>query len=95
MFRFTTIKPGPVPGPKGAMQAPHLVVTVLMRGLLKHLLTRIYFPDDPGNAADPILQLVPEERRATLVAKRSAQAKATLQWNLILQGENETVFFDF
>jgi protocatechuate 3,4-dioxygenase alpha subunit len=95
VFRFTTIKPGPVPGPKGAMQAPHLVVTVLMRGLLKHLLTRIYFPDDPGNAADPILQLVPAERRATLVAKRSAQAKATLQWNLVLQGENETVFFDF
>jgi protocatechuate 3,4-dioxygenase alpha subunit len=95
VFRFTTIKPGPVPGPKGAMQAPHLVVTVFARGLLKHLLTRIYFPDDPGNAADPILLLVPAERRATLVAKRSPQAKATLQWNLVLQGENETVFFDF
>lgn len=94
-FRFTTVKPGPVPGPKGAMQAPHLVVTVFMRGLLKHLLTRIYFPDDPGNAGDPILLLVPAERRATLVAKRSPQAKATLQWNLVLQGENETVFFDF
>lgn len=94
-FRFTTVKPGPVPGPKGAMQAPHLVVTVFMRGLLKQLLTRIYFPDDPGNAGDPILLLVPAERRATLVAKRSLQAKATLEWNLVLQGENETVFFDF
>ncbi|HEX4522738.1 MAG TPA: protocatechuate 3,4-dioxygenase subunit alpha [Casimicrobiaceae bacterium] len=94
-FRFTTIKPGRVAGPKGAMQAPHLVVTVFMRGLLKHLLTRIYFPDDPGNAGDPILLLVPTERRATLVAKRSPQAKATLQWNLVIQGENETVFFDF
>jgi len=94
-FRFTTVKPGPVPGPKGAMQAPHLVVTVFMRGLLKQLLTRIYFPDDPGNAGDPILLLVPADRRATLVAKRSPQAKATLQWNLVLQGENETVFFDF
>jgi protocatechuate 3,4-dioxygenase alpha subunit len=94
-FRFTTIKPGSVPGPKGAMQAPHLVVTVFMRGLLKHLLTRIYFPDDPGNAGDPILLLVPAERRATLVAKRLPQSKATLQWNLVLQGENETVFFDF
>jgi protocatechuate 3,4-dioxygenase alpha subunit len=94
-FRFTTIKPGPVPGPKGAMQAPHLVVTVFMRGLLKQLLTRIYFPDDPGNAADPILLLVPADRRATLIAKRSPQAKAVLQWNLIVQGENETVFFDF
>ena len=94
-FRFTTVKPGPVQGPKGAMQAPHLVVTVFMRGLLKHLLTRIYFPDDPGNASDPILLLVPAERRATLVAKRLPQAKAALQWNLVLQGENETVFFDF
>jgi protocatechuate 3,4-dioxygenase, alpha subunit len=93
-FRFTTVKPGPVPGPNGAMQAPHLVVTVFMRGLLKQLLTRIYFPDDPGNAGDPILLLVPADRRATLVAKR-LPAKATLQWNLIVQGENETVFFDF
>ena len=49
-FRFTTVKPGPVPGPDGGMQAPHLVVTIFMRGLLKHLLTRIYFPDDPANA---------------------------------------------
>jgi protocatechuate 3,4-dioxygenase alpha subunit len=94
-FRFTTVKPGPVPGPKGAMQAPHLVVTVFMRGLLKQLLTRIYFPDDPGNTGDPILLLVPADRRATLVARRSPQAKAMLQWNLVLQGENETVFFDF
>jgi protocatechuate 3,4-dioxygenase, alpha subunit len=94
-FRFTTVKPGPVPGPNGAMQAPHLVVTVFMRGLLKQLLTRIYFPDDPGNAGDPILLLVPADRRATLVAKRLPQAKATLQWNLVVQGENETVFFEF
>jgi protocatechuate 3,4-dioxygenase alpha subunit len=94
-FRFTTVKPGAVPGPKGAMQAPHLAVTVFMRGLLKQLLTRIYFPDDPGNAGDPILLLVPADRRATLVAKRAPQAKATLQWNLVLQGKNETVFFDF
>jgi len=93
-FRFTTVKPGAVPGPNGSMQAPHLVVTVFMRGLLKHLLTRIYFPDDPGNADDPVLLLVPADRRATLVAKPSP-AKATLQWNLVLQGENETVFFDF
>ena len=94
-FRFTTVKPGAVPGPNGATQAPHLVVTVFMRGLLKQLLTRIYFPDDPGNAGDPILLLVPADRRATLVAKRSPKAKATLQWNLVVQGENETVFFDF
>ncbi|HEY2865014.1 MAG TPA: protocatechuate 3,4-dioxygenase subunit alpha [Casimicrobiaceae bacterium] len=94
-FRFTTVKPGPVPGPRSAMQAPHLVVTVFMRGLLKHLLTRIYFPDEPANAGDPILGLVPAERRSTLVARRSPHGKATLQWNLILQGDEETVFFDY
>jgi len=94
-FRFATVKPGSVPGPNGAMQAPHLVVTVFMRGLLKQLLTRIYFPDDPANASDPILLLVPAERRGTLVATRLPRQKAALQWNLVLQGENETVFFDF
>jgi protocatechuate 3,4-dioxygenase alpha subunit len=94
-FRFTTVKPGPVPGPRGAMQAPHLVVTVFMRGQLKQLLTRIYFPDEPANAGDPILGLVPAERRATLVGRRSPQGKATLQWNLHLQGDEETVFFDY
>lgn len=93
-FRFTTVKPGAVPAPHGAMQAPHLVVTLFMRGLLKQLLTRIYFPDDGANAADPTLQLVPAERRATLVAQRLPQ-KDTLQWNVVLQGTGETVFFDF
>lgn len=93
-FRFTTVKPGAVPGPSGAMQAPHLVVTLFMRGLLKQLLTRIYFPDDGANAVDPTLQLVPAERRATLVARRLPQ-KNTLQWNIVLQGADETVFFDF
>jgi protocatechuate 3,4-dioxygenase alpha subunit len=95
VFRFTTIKPGPVPGPGGEMQAPHLVVTVFMRGLLKQLMTRIYFPDEPGNAADPILRLVPDKRRQTLVARRSQHASAPLQWDIALQGEAETVFFDF
>jgi protocatechuate 3,4-dioxygenase alpha subunit len=94
-FRFSTIKPGSVPGPAGQMQAPHLVVTVFMRGLLKQLMTRIYFPDEPGNAADPILRMVPDKRRQTLVARRSPQANLPLQWDLVLQGEAETVFFDF
>ena len=92
-FRFTTIKPGRVPGPQGKLQAPHLVVGVFMRGLLKHLNTRIYFPDDPANAEDPFLKLVPAQRRPTLIAKRKAKGK--LEWNIILQGRNETVFFDF
>jgi protocatechuate 3,4-dioxygenase alpha subunit len=92
-FRFTTIKPGQVPGPDGKAQAPHLVVAVFMRGLLKHLATRMYFPDEPANARDPILNLVPSARRETLVAKKSA--KNALEWNIQLQGADETVFFDF
>lgn len=92
-FRFTTIKPGRVPGPNGKLQAPHLSVTVFMRGLLKQLSTRIYFPDDPANAQDPLLKLVPAARRGTLVARR--KAKGVLEWNIVLQGRDETVFFDF
>jgi protocatechuate 3,4-dioxygenase, alpha subunit len=94
-YRFVTIKPGRVPGPGGALQAPHIVVTVFMRGLLKQLLTRVYFPDDPANADDPVLQLVPPERRATLVATRASGAGDALQWDVVLQGQNETVFFDY
>jgi len=92
-FRFRTIKPGRVPGPEGKLQAPHLTVTIFMRGLLKQLQTRIYFPDEPANADDPVLNLVPAERRATLVAKK--RADGALEWNVVLQGKNETVFFDF
>lgn len=91
-FRFCTIKPGIVPGPGGVAQAPHLLVAVFMRGLLIHLLTRVYFPDEPGNGSDPVLRLVPVDRRATLIARRSVEG---LEWNVILQGDNETVFFDY
>jgi len=94
-FRFSTIKPGRVPGPGGTLQAPHLAVAVFMRGSLKHLATRIYFPGEAANAADPILKLVPPARRATLVAKRVAGRKGALEWNVVLQGKDETVFFDF
>jgi len=92
-FRFLTIKPGRVPGPDGKLQAPHITVTIFMRGLLKQLQTRLYFPDDPANAEDPVLQLVPPERRATLVARK--RSDGVLEWNVVLQGKNETVFFDF
>ena len=92
-FRFTTIKPGRVPGPAGKLQAPHLVVSVFMRGLLKHLATRMYFPDDPANTDDPVLKLVPAARRPTLVARR--KGKGLLEWNLLLQGKGETAFFDY
>ncbi|MGH8688712.1 MAG: protocatechuate 3,4-dioxygenase subunit alpha [Burkholderiales bacterium] len=92
-FRFSTVKPGRVPGPGGRLQAPHLNVSVFMRGLLKQLSTRVYFPDDPANGEDPVLKRVPLRRRATLVARR--KARGLLEWNIVLQGRNETVFFQF
>ena len=93
LFRFRTVKPGRVPGPDGKLQAPHITVTIFMRGLLKQLQTRIYFPDDPANTDDPVLNRVPGERRATLIA--SKRGDGMLEWNVVLQGRNETVFFDF
>lgn len=93
-FTLSTIKPGCVPGPGDSLQAPHLVVLVFMRGLLKHLVTRMYFPDEPGNDEDPILHLVPSERRATLIARRSDEDVSVLLWDVNLQGVDETVFFD-
>ena len=93
LFRFATIKPGPVPGP-GDLQAPHLLVSVFMRGVLRRLVTRIYFPDEPRNAVDFILNLVEPARRSTLIAKKSAGDPGTMEWNVVLQGTDETVFFD-
>ncbi|MGA7696313.1 MAG: protocatechuate 3,4-dioxygenase subunit alpha [Candidatus Sulfotelmatobacter sp.] len=94
MFRFATIKPGPVPGPNGKEQAPHLVISVFMRGVLRRVVTRIYFPDEPRNAADFVLNLVEPARRSTLIAKKVAGRPGTLEWNVVLQGPEETVFFD-
>jgi len=65
---------------------------VFMRGMLKHLATRVYFPDEAAaNAQDPILKLVPAARRGTLIPKKGK----TLEWDIVLQGKNETVFFDY
>ncbi|HEX7642953.1 MAG TPA: protocatechuate 3,4-dioxygenase subunit alpha [Burkholderiaceae bacterium] len=95
-FAFTTIKPGGVPGPHGKIQAPHIMVSVFMRGLIKRLATRIYFPDEAANGADPILQLIPAERRATLIARPAAAGR--YEWDVVVQsgphGRAETVFFD-
>ncbi len=93
-FSFTTIKPGPVPGPDGKPQAPHIAVSVFARGLLRRLVTRIYFPEEPANAGDFVLNLVDPARRATLIAKKNVNQIGTLEWNIILQGLDETVFFD-
>jgi protocatechuate 3,4-dioxygenase alpha subunit len=91
-FRFQTIKPGRVPGPGGQLQAPHILAVIFMRGQLKQLVSRIYFPGESANATDPVLKLVPADRRATLLAKKNGRGK--LEWNVVLQGKDETVFFD-
>ena len=72
-FFFATVKPGSVPGPHGRPQAPHINVGIFARGLLKRLFTRIYFAGEAMNASDPILALVPPERRHTLLATPDAQ----------------------
>ena len=93
-FSFTTVKPGSVPGPGNSLQAPHIVVCVFMRGMLRHLYTRIYFSDEAGNAADPVLGLIGDEsRRPTLIAQREPGSNR-YRWNLVMQGAEETVFFD-
>ena len=92
-FRFRTIKPGRVQGPDGKPQAPHILAVIFMRGQLKQLVSRIYFPDEPANARDAVLDLVPKQRRGTLVARKTAKP-GVLEWNVVLQGKDETVFFD-
>ncbi len=92
-FSFSTIKPGPVAGPAGTMQSPHLAIRLMMRGLLRGLTTRMYFPSEAVDS-DPILELVPATRRATLMATVTPGSPSTLQWNIEMQGERETVFFD-
>ncbi len=91
-YSFDTIKPGSVPDPDGKAQAPHILLAVFGRGMLRHLYTRIYFADEAANAADPVLALVPADRRATLIASRRGDGVYTL--DIRLQGDGETVFFD-
>lgn len=92
-FAFETIKPGSVDG----RQAPHINIIVLMRGLLLHAYTRLYFADEAAaNAGDPVLASVPAERRATLIAERTAGpgGTAVYRFDIHMQGDRETVFFD-
>jgi protocatechuate 3,4-dioxygenase, alpha subunit len=94
-FRFSTIVPGAVPGPRETLQAPHLVICILMRGLLRSLVTRAYFPDEPLNETDPILALIEPDRRGTLIMHRSPEQQELLTWEIRMQGEHETVFLEF
>lgn len=93
-FEFATQKPGPTTGQDGEPHAPHLTVLIFMRGLLRHLLTRVYFSQDSANAQDPVLKSVPEERRDTLTATPISGNENELRWDVHLQGDAETVFFE-
>jgi protocatechuate 3,4-dioxygenase, alpha subunit len=95
VFVFDTIKPGTVPDPDGRPQAPHLLLAIFARGMLLQLYTRIYLDGEAANAADPVLAIVPSDRRSTLIAAREPGAgNAIYRFDIHLQGDNETVFFD-
>jgi len=95
-FRLRTVKPGPVPGSDGVPQAPHINLSIFARGLLKRLVTRIYFSDEPLNEGDPLLSTLPPGHRTTLIARRvsGGAAERILQFDIVLQGDDETVFLD-
>jgi len=94
-YWFETIKPGRVPFYHEQFQAPHICVTVFSRGLLNHLVTRLYFEDEQTNAEDPILQCVPDERRSTLLARREIlEVTIVYRFDIVLQGAGETAFFN-
>ena len=94
-YFFDTIRPSSVPDSDSKAQAPHLLLAIFARGMLLHLYTRIYFDGEAGNAADPVLALVPSDRHATLIATREpGSGNAVYRFDVRLQGENETVFFD-
>jgi len=92
-YWFDTVKPGAVDGE----QAPHINVIVFMRGLPTHAYTRIYFSDEASpNATDPVLKAVPAERRHTLLAERDERSgRVTYRFDIHMQGDDETVFFDY
>jgi protocatechuate 3,4-dioxygenase alpha subunit len=92
-FHLHTVRPGAVTGPSGTLQAPHIVVLLSMRGLLRHLFTRIYFSNEPLNTSDPVLLAIPPERRPTLFAQPIEGQPQSYRLDIRLQGENETVFF--
>jgi len=95
-YRIVTLRPGALPAPGGGTEAPHLDVTVLARGLLDRVVTRIYFAaEEAANAADPVLATVPAARRRTLIATPEPGGEAgRFRFDIRLQDPQETVFFD-
>ena len=93
LYSFDTIKPGAVPDPDGRLQAPHILMAVFARGMVMQVYTRIYFEDEAATSSDGALAQVPDDRRSTLIAKRDGQTQV-YRFDIHLQGDNETVFFD-
>jgi protocatechuate 3,4-dioxygenase alpha subunit len=92
VFAIHTVVPGALPGPHGTIQAPHIDVSVFARGMLNRVVTRIYFPEfTDANAVDPVLSQVQQDRRGTLIAQRTQHG---YRFDVRIQGEGETVFFD-
>jgi protocatechuate 3,4-dioxygenase alpha subunit len=90
-FELVIVKPGRVPWPEGGLQAPHLAISVFARGMLKHAVTRMYFPDEAeANATDPVLTRLEESQRNSLTARTVASG---LQFDIVLQGPGQTTFF--
>ncbi|MCC2663131.1 MAG: protocatechuate 3,4-dioxygenase, alpha subunit [Geminicoccaceae bacterium] len=91
-YRFVTVKPGAVPFEGNRWQAPHILVAIFAAGLLRRLVTRLYFPDEPANESDPILATVGDPMaRATLIAK--ADGAGSYRFDIVLRGAGETAFF--
>ena len=94
-YRIVTLRPGPLPAPGGGTEAPHLDVSVFARGLLDRVVTRIYLADEAeANAADPVLSAVEPSRRETLIAQPADGGPGKFRFDIHLQGDRETVFFD-
>jgi protocatechuate 3,4-dioxygenase, alpha subunit len=94
-YAFDTIKPGSVPDSDGKPQAPHILLAIFARGMLLHNYSRIYLDGEVANATDPVLALVPSERRDTLIARRArGSGSVVYRFDIYLQGDNETVFFE-
>ena len=89
---FETVYPGP--GTAGAREAAHVNLCIFMRGLLRHLYTRLYFAGDPAIESDAVLAAVPPDRRGTLIARRDEAVPSTWSFEVHLQGDRETVYFD-
>jgi len=92
-YGFRTVKPGPVPYRGNRWQAPHILFSVFAAGLLRRLVTRLYFPDEAANASDPILATVDDPARAPMIAGQDPAAPARYVLDIVLRGEGETAFF--